>query len=64
MDFVDGTDRLSFSSTVATDISNFSITGQGTTQVVMTLNADPTSTITLNGTAPITITNADVDYVV
>jgi Ca2+-binding RTX toxin-like protein len=64
MDYVDGTDRLSFGSTVATDISNFTITGQGTTQVVMTLTADPTSTITLNGTAPITISNADIDYFV
>jgi Ca2+-binding RTX toxin-like protein len=64
MDYADGTDRLSFSSIVATDISNFTITGQGTNQVVMTLTSDPSSTITLNGTAPITINNADIDYVV
>jgi Ca2+-binding RTX toxin-like protein len=62
MDYADGTDRLSFGSTVATTLSNFTITGQGTTQVYMVLNSDPTNTITLNGAAPITITNADIDY--
>jgi Ca2+-binding RTX toxin-like protein len=64
MDYADGTDRLSFGSAVATTLSNFTITGQGTTQVYMVLNSDPTSTITLNGAAPITITNADIDYFV
>jgi Ca2+-binding RTX toxin-like protein len=64
MDYVDGTDRLSFGSIVATDISNFTITGQGTNQVYMVLTSDPTSTITLNGLAPITISNADIDFFV
>ena len=64
MDYVDGTDRLSFGSTVATDISNFTITGNGTNQVIMTLTSDPSSSVTLNGAAPITITNADIDFFV
>ena len=63
-DFVDGVDRLSFTSAVATGLAAFTITGQGSTQVILTLNSDPTSTITLNGAAPITINAADIDFVV
>jgi Ca2+-binding RTX toxin-like protein len=58
-DFVDGSDSFKVYSAVADDISNFAIANNGTTSVTLTLNADPSNTITINGAAPITITGAD-----
>ncbi|MCA0432164.1 MAG: CAP domain-containing protein [Proteobacteria bacterium] len=56
MDFTDGSDRLSFAKTVADSISDFVITGNGTTQVLVTLGED---SILLKGTSKITLTSAD-----
>jgi Ca2+-binding RTX toxin-like protein len=58
-DFTDGSDRLKVFSAVANDISDFNITGNGTTSVMLTLATDPNQSITLNGPAAITITATD-----
>jgi Ca2+-binding RTX toxin-like protein len=58
-DFEDGLDTLKVFSAVADGIADFTITGNGTGNVVLTLDADPANSITLRGAAPITITNDD-----
>jgi hypothetical protein len=63
LDFQDTLDRLSFSTLVADDVSDFTISGNGTSTITMTLTADPTNSIKLAGTSPITITNADIDFI-
>lgn len=59
-DFEDGIDKLSFSLAVADNISDFTITGNGTNAVVLTFGGE---SITLNGVAPITIDSADLLFV-
>lgn len=59
-DFEDGIDKLSFATTVADNISDFVITGNGTNAVVVTYNGE---SITLNGLAPITIDSADLLFI-
>jgi hypothetical protein len=49
-------------SAVADDISDFSISGNGTASVVLSLFSSPLNTITLNGRAPITISAADFAF--
>lgn len=62
-DFEDGSDKLKVYATgVADDVSDFIITGNGTTSVVLTLAAQTSSTITLNSASAITITNADFTF--
>jgi Ca2+-binding RTX toxin-like protein len=56
MDFQDGTDRIWFAPTAADDLSDFVITGNGSTSVVLTIG---TNTLTLNGTGPIMLTADD-----
>jgi Ca2+-binding RTX toxin-like protein len=58
-DFVDGSDSFKVFSAVADDIADFAIANNGTTTVTLTLIADNTNTITIQGAAPITITGAD-----
>jgi Ca2+-binding RTX toxin-like protein len=62
LDFQDTLDRLSFSTLVADDVLDFTITGNGTASVTLTLTSDPANVIKLAGAAPITITNADLDF--
>ncbi|TAG21795.1 MAG: calcium-binding protein, partial [Rhodobacterales bacterium] len=56
MDFEDGFDRIWFAATVADDIGDFAITGNGTASVTLTIGA---SSLVLNGLAPITLTADD-----
>jgi serralysin len=58
-DFVDGTDTIKVSVLAAASIADFAISGNGTAAVTLTLIALPSSTIALNGVAPITVTAAD-----
>jgi Ca2+-binding RTX toxin-like protein len=58
-DFQDGADKLKVHSSIATNITFFNITGNGTTSVVLTQIAAPTNTITLQGASAITISSAD-----
>ncbi len=48
LDWDEDLDYLKIFSTVATSINDFTITGNGTTTVVLTLNSDPNNTITLS----------------
>ena len=59
-DFVDGQDKLSFLLSFADNIADFVITGNGTNTVVVAFNDD---SVTLNGLAPITITQADLLFI-
>jgi Ca2+-binding RTX toxin-like protein len=59
VDFEDGLDRLKVHSSIASNISAFNITGNGSTNVVLTQIASPTNTITLQSASAITITAAD-----
>ncbi len=61
-DYLDGIDHLQFDLAVANDISAFMITGQGTTSVTMTLMSTGAAVV-LDGYSPITISNADIDFV-
>jgi Ca2+-binding RTX toxin-like protein len=56
MDFEDGIDRLWFAPLSADDMSDFTITGNGTTSVTLALGAN---TLVLNGVAPISLTVDD-----
>jgi Ca2+-binding RTX toxin-like protein len=59
-DFQDGQDRIKIDSPgVAASIADFTIAGNGTASVLLTLAAAPANTIALNGAAAITITAAD-----
>lgn len=58
-DFQDGIDRLKVFSAVADNIGDFTISGNNTTSVLLTLAADPANTITLHGATPINISAAD-----
>jgi hypothetical protein len=58
-DFVDGLDTLKVFSAVADNINDFTISGNGTTSVLLTLTVAPLNSITLNGAAPINISAAD-----
>lgn len=55
-DFVDGVDKLGFTSNIADDISDFRITGNGTRTVTVYHGSD---SITINGVAVITLTADD-----
>jgi hypothetical protein len=57
--FEDGLDSFKVHSNVADNVADFSISGNGSTTVILTLIADPAHSITINGANPITITNAD-----
>ena len=54
--FEDGIDHLSFGLAVADAISDFTVTGNGTATVVLTLGSN---SVTVNGTGPITLTTDD-----
>jgi hypothetical protein len=58
-DYQDGIDSFKVFAAVADNIGDFTIANNGTTSVTLTLLAAPLNTITLNGAAPITVTNAD-----
>jgi Ca2+-binding RTX toxin-like protein len=58
-DFHDGLDKLKVHSSVANNISAFSITNNGTTSVVLTQISSPTNTITLQSASALTITATD-----
>jgi hypothetical protein len=58
-DYQDGLDHLKVFSAVADDIADFAIANNGTNTVTLTLIADNSNTITIQGAAPITITAAD-----
>jgi Ca2+-binding RTX toxin-like protein len=58
-DFEDNLDKLKVHSGVATSIAAFSITGNGSTNVVLTQISSPTNTITLQSASAINITAAD-----
>jgi Ca2+-binding RTX toxin-like protein len=58
-DYQDGLDRFKVFSAVADDVSDFTISGNGTTSVILTLIAGNTNSITIQGAALITITAAD-----
>ncbi len=55
-DFVDGIDKLSFTSNIADDISDFKIVGNGTNNVTVTHGVD---SIVVHGLAPITLAADD-----
>jgi serralysin len=59
-DFQDNFDKLSFSSTIADGISDFSITGNGTTSVTMSIAGQ---SLVVSGAANITLTEADFLFV-
>ncbi|MFD0916530.1 peroxidase family protein [Pseudahrensia aquimaris] len=63
-DYEDGLDYLRIFSAVADELSDFTITGNGTSSVLMTLNADPLNTITLNGAggASVFIDDGDLQF--
>lgn len=56
MDFEDGKDRLWFAPLAADEMGDFTITGNGTTSVTLTLG---TATLVLNAVDPITLTADD-----
>ena len=56
MDFEDGIDRIWFAPSVATNINDFSITGNGTSSVTLDVAG---STIVLNSTASLHLTVDD-----
>jgi len=58
-DFADGFDRLKVHSSIANNISAFNISGNGSTNVVLTHISSPTNTITLQAASAINITAAD-----
>lgn len=60
MDFEDGVDRIWFAPSTADDFSDFSITGNGSTSVTLTIG---TNSLILNGFAPITLTTDDFLFV-
>jgi Ca2+-binding RTX toxin-like protein len=62
-DFQDGLDKLKFDSSVADALGDFSIAGNTTATVVLTLIADPAQTITLEGAAPINIQASDFIFI-
>ena len=59
-DFTDGVDKLKFGAATANALADFTITGQGTTTVVMTVIGGSADTITLQSAAAITIGATDV----
>ncbi len=59
LDYTDGIDHLAFSLTLADDISDFTITGNGTQSVLLRLAAFPGGNIRLLGTGNITIDAGD-----
>lgn len=59
LDYTDGTDHLAFSLTLADDISDFTITGNGTQSVLLRLAAFPGGNIRLLSTGNITIDAGD-----
>jgi Ca2+-binding RTX toxin-like protein len=63
-DFADGFDKLKVHSSIANNISAFNITGNGTTNVLLTQISSPTNTITLqSGSASaINVTAADFAF--
>ena len=59
-DWEDGLDGIKIDSPgVATSLADFSIAGNGTASVLLTLNALPSSSIALHAASAITITAAD-----
>jgi Ca2+-binding RTX toxin-like protein len=58
-DFEDGFDKLKVHSSIANNIAAFNITGNGTTNVVLTQISSPTNTIMLQSAGAINITAAD-----
>jgi Ca2+-binding RTX toxin-like protein len=61
-DYEDGLDRLKFFTDVADDFSDFTISGNGTGNVVVTLIADPANSITLQAAGAITIAANDFTF--
>jgi Ca2+-binding RTX toxin-like protein len=59
LDFEDGVDSLLFDNTIADDITDFTITGNGTSSVLVRLNGIGGSNFTITGSSFITITNDD-----
>ena len=55
-DFVDGVDKLGFSSNIATSINNFNIVGNGTNNITVYHGGD---SLVVHGLAPITLTADD-----
>ncbi|PWR24180.1 calcium-binding protein [Zavarzinia aquatilis] len=62
-DWEDGIDLLRVTGTVADDLSDFAIAGDGTTVVTLTLLADPTSVIEIRSAAAFTIAASDFEFV-
>jgi Ca2+-binding RTX toxin-like protein len=61
-DFQDGFDKLKVHSSIGNNISAFNITGNGSTNVVLTQISSPTNTITINSAAAINITALDFQF--
>lgn len=62
-DWEDGTDLLRITGAVADDLSDFDITGDGTTAVTLSLRADPTSVIEIRSASAFTIGASDFEFV-
>ena len=62
LDYTDDTDHLAFSLTLADDISDFTITGNGTQSVFLRLAAFPGGNIRLLGAGNITIDASDIVF--
>ncbi|RJF86255.1 calcium-binding protein [Oleomonas cavernae] len=60
-DWQGGTDKLR--TNLADDLSDFTVTGNGTTEVVLTLLSDVDSVIVLQAASAFTITNTDFEFV-
>lgn len=60
LDYVDGTDLLSFSPSVEDNFADFTITGNGSSQVTVWHGVD---SIVISGASPITLTEADFLFV-
>jgi Ca2+-binding RTX toxin-like protein len=61
-DFQDGIDEFKVHSNIADDVTDFAISGNGTTNVLLTLIADPAHSIRVQGAAAITISNDDFAF--
>jgi serralysin len=59
MDFEDGVDKLKVHSSVAADISAFTISGNGTSSVLLIQTSAPANTLVIGGAVAINITAAD-----
>ncbi|MFD0915550.1 calcium-binding protein [Pseudahrensia aquimaris] len=63
-DYQDGLDYFKIFSTIATDLSDFTITGNGTSTVRLTLNSDTSNFIDVNGIngTDVTLTASDFQF--